>query len=563
VAIAPPLGQAISKERMMHMDTDFGTDNHKTRVWQRCQASKIFIRKGDRVKLGRWSSWINSNRYWRHEKCTFLLILGYIGILNGWWQSIDDISALMPTILFKDCEDQPEVPPADAPIATSSSSSSSSTAASKATLAGGGVEGSGLASASAAVAVASACAASSSAAPLKPAVSTLTSANPDRDTRSIKESNEQVKKLRGKCANTLHFCATVLANFYGNAMTEVIDGATKCFSHFFDHARSVTKRLEGAEELYHRLTSGKAEGVILDAMFALEDPEVLSLIGFALPSDSQYVPEGQLEQEAALARNMFDLILSHSNHFYQTMLTYARCYPAMFLRCVKTSELECRAALALIKEDWTLLNQLERSALSNPWLRKVLMTLRWPFEQWCRELHVMFAELDWSEVSEEITKQLSEYMVGFFSTNINEDCFNKFRSRENVHSSGAFGRLSRWHVSSTTTLLSDYGKKPLQVSSAIESGNPQAATDALFSAKVSDFSLNYNLLDKLTETSTEWPHLAGSSMKMRGVIWSAIKYLEGNIDKMRRAWLSLVVSPGHLVHVAGADGQWQGSWGIS
>lgn len=78
----------------MNGDLDAGSREHRLRVWEAASRCKIFFTKGSRVKLGRWSSWLNANRWYRGQKYPMLMILVYIGILRGWWASADEVPAL-------------------------------------------------------------------------------------------------------------------------------------------------------------------------------------------------------------------------------------------------------------------------------------------------------------------------------------------------------------------------------------------------------------------------------------------------------------------------------------
>eukprot|EP00959_Pyramimonas_sp_CCMP1952_P179644 3756154-Pyramimonas_sp.AAC.1 len=72
-------------------DFGIGTENHKEYVWNMVKNSIAWSIKGSRVKIGRWASWINANREWRGKKMEVLLVLVYIGMLHGWWKSLDGV----------------------------------------------------------------------------------------------------------------------------------------------------------------------------------------------------------------------------------------------------------------------------------------------------------------------------------------------------------------------------------------------------------------------------------------------------------------------------------------
>lgn len=116
----------------MHQDFDFGQPSHLNKVWHMCVDSKIFQRKGERVKVGRWASYLNAHRSWRGEKSCLLLILTYMGVVRGWWKSGDDLpiaSSRLRCMLDEDgeegAEQQATAGPSDALVHVGVASSSS------------------------------------------------------------------------------------------------------------------------------------------------------------------------------------------------------------------------------------------------------------------------------------------------------------------------------------------------------------------------------------------------------------------------------------------------------
>ena len=67
-----------------------GSPEHMAMVFHRCSLSAVFAKKGPRVKLGRRASWLNANRAWKGEQMPALLVLTYMGVLRGWWKSVDE-----------------------------------------------------------------------------------------------------------------------------------------------------------------------------------------------------------------------------------------------------------------------------------------------------------------------------------------------------------------------------------------------------------------------------------------------------------------------------------------
>ncbi|CAK0827487.1 unnamed protein product, partial [Prorocentrum cordatum] len=85
------ISEDICAEKGMLDDFGIGTENHKEYVWNMVKNSIAWSIKGSRVKIGRSASWINANREWRGKKMEVLLVLVYIGMLHGWWKSLDGV----------------------------------------------------------------------------------------------------------------------------------------------------------------------------------------------------------------------------------------------------------------------------------------------------------------------------------------------------------------------------------------------------------------------------------------------------------------------------------------
>lgn len=64
-----------------------------------------------------------------------------------------------------------------------------------------------------------------------------------------------------------------------------------------------------------------------------------------------------------------------------------------------------------------------------------------------------------------------------------------------------------------------------------------------------DFQSRAEAFETMRSSCAEWPHLTGQGMKLRGIVWECVKHLDGNSALLKLAWLSLLVSPGHFVHL--------------
>ncbi|CAK0870235.1 unnamed protein product [Prorocentrum cordatum] len=230
-------------------------------------------------------------------------------------------------------------------------------------------------------------------------------------------------------------------------------------------------------------------------------------------------------------------------------MTYSDTYPGKFLGLLAFDDIEQEAVLLDIQRDWRLLQSLEAS--DDEWAKHYLRQLRWPMEQWTREMFVMLYEESFKNVSKEAFDKLLGFANSWMSTLINEDLFNRYRARERAHQASVFGRVSRWHKATTTELIKEYDRKEILITPTSKSMKLVSVTPDFCRADISEFSLDPQLLDVFTDAAKEFPHLSGQGMLKRGMAWQSARKLQGDIAEMKFSWLSLCIEPG--MYVMGQD----------
>ena len=73
-----------------------GSEEHMADIFNRVKLCDAFQKKGERVKLGRWASWLRATKSWRAKKMQVLLVLVWAGTKRGWWKSFADLPLLSP-----------------------------------------------------------------------------------------------------------------------------------------------------------------------------------------------------------------------------------------------------------------------------------------------------------------------------------------------------------------------------------------------------------------------------------------------------------------------------------
>jgi hypothetical protein len=142
--------------------------------------------------------------------------------------------------------------------------------------------------------------------------------------------------------------------------------------------------------------------------------------------------------------------------------------PGKFVMLLSPLEDIRRLCLNELRDIWELLQVCEMSAVSDPWATDFLKHLVFPNRTFDREILIMLAEERFTSVTPEIRNLVEGFADAWHSTNINEDMMNQYRQREQAQSAGECGRLSRWHVAASSTLISDYDRTvPLNVAVAV------------------------------------------------------------------------------------------------
>jgi hypothetical protein len=376
--------------------------------------------------------------------------------------------------------------------------------------------------------------------------------------KSVRESNQVLKGMRNKSINTMHFVAQVISNAYGNQMAEVIDCGILPFTTMFDKSKTTTKTLAGSVQFKQWLAGEGISDVVLEAFSVFHIPEKLDNIMLLEPHEYDYLPEEALAQDDMLCQTLFNLIVNLSSSHLLSSMSYSHTYPGRFALLFKESGQDKAPLFASFKSDFELLMKLEAAAFNDVWISEFLRQLRWPCEQFTRELFVMLAEMVFKGTTPEIDDAIAGFTQSIMTTNVNEDVFNRMRFREGASSNGAFSRTSRWHKATTTGLIQDYGKMPVKVTGSAKNLMPSAIAASTFAGSVATFSLDAELLMSLSDEKA-YPHLSPAGMKLRGMAWSCVRANDGNIARIRGSWKSLLVSPGSFVHDPKCNGNLKGS----
>jgi hypothetical protein len=181
--------------------------------------------------------------------------------------------------------------------------------------------------------------------------------------RSVAESNEELKKMRGSAKGTLHFVALVLANKFGNQVAEIVDIATWPFCEFFDLGKTVCKTVMGSQHWHEDLAMYGFSKIIRAALTRLEDPFVLQPIGFTPAFRYKELDEIGLQHEESLAQTLFNLVMAESYTFLLSSMTRSDIAPGKFLGLLSDDSCTRVACLKELQAWWELLQRCEQAVV--------------------------------------------------------------------------------------------------------------------------------------------------------------------------------------------------------
>lgn len=516
-------------------------------VFHLVRDSKKWKSKGTRVKLGRWQSWFKVTADWKGERSSMLLVLMFAGLKRGWFQSLEELPfgqvapwAAAAAQAFRD-DGQPVMAIADeeqaAPIADAGSSQPTSTSSAV-------VE----ASSPAAPEQASARALGlPPCAQLPAAMVGGAPSVPAEAPRTVRASNEELRKVRSGCKNTLHFRTLSLGDGFSNQVTDMVDSVCEPANTMFNKGLTMTKSRDGSLAFHLRLCHGGFGQVIADMFQKIVDPPTMARIGFLTQEEAPFCDEAALMQDGYLANLMCTVWMNVSKNMLLSCMGYSHRLPGLFIGILDADDGRRQATLERLRRWFGLLQEADTQAHRDPWVRKFLDSLIWPRMTWVREVMAMMYEVDFTAPTREILTAVEGYANSFLSTRVDEDVFNMCRQREHAQSAETISRAGRYHVAMCSDLLESYGYEPVRVTSRDRGLTSQAPpAEAYQCLDASRCSLSGQEIASISDKAA-FPHVSPAANKLAGPAWSCVEKLNGDWGKIKNAWVSLLATPGLML----------------
>ena len=161
---------------------------------------------------------------------------------------------------------------------------------------------------------------------------------------------------------------------------------------------------------------------------------------------------------------------------------------------------------------------MEMDVLADPKMREFLSHLMWARDVFTRETFLDLLEHGWSvPTGSSLENRLRMFAYANKRTKINDDLFRACRKRGTLSDANFSSRRGRWDTATRSSLISDYDRRPLQVSANAKDLAGKTLAPGMFDNKAaSEFSLGEQEPDTLHKEPADWPSPSPLSYKLRG-----------------------------------------------
>lgn len=428
-----------------------------------------FSTKGPRVSLSRWFSFFDATAHhlpWWHTK---LACLVFAGVQLGTIVSAQDLAALMAA-LGQAVAEPSGMPAGNAAAASGLQAVAVPPAEPAGSIATGAVPSAMPAAAASASTPAvaknpAAAACPQPASAQAPAVKHrgAGAARAGEDDEST--ARDSVRRLRDKCANSLHAAAVVLANeqarYDAHMMLAVMAPIRQ---HHGRHMQVLRLGREATVQLYADWALGGWVRPLQETLAVAKDPCKLAPCGFVVEETMEAHSLATQDSALTLQQNWlaarFDRLLHATlKHRAQSMVWHSEAAPGLFAGLLHQTA-GCRAAaLAKIKELWDVFSAAEGA--STPAVKKAV--LRSPFNTpVVREVCLALKAADFKSVHPYVADLLLDIFGGWGQSKVIEDAFQRLRDKETRGApSNNIRAARRWYTLANGPLLAEYHRNPV------------------------------------------------------------------------------------------------------
>lgn len=503
-AVYAHLYDSICHDLGCHTDPDFGSSCHMASVWKRLEGLMCNAARGEAMKLNRWWSWeiraVHMLKGAGGIHALFMLLI-WVGYRRGWWKTYEQCP------LSAHFESPGEEAHADEDGAGDEDALGS---------------------------------AADPQAP-EPAPAQAVLAEPSDQRMTVAKAKEQMKTTRKKLSNIILYACTVMSRPLSIRLLRGLCMLPEPLHEAYAREYRLLQSRAGTLTMHQELADNGYCLALHGVLCRLTSPILAAELGFSSITSAS----GGVAQDVLLAKHMWRLAWGMVASMALTGLTYSAIPPLMFIGLTSPDAEHVSSLLGRLRAMWAVLLKLEKVALGNPECHSFVCSLRFPLEQFTREVLVQLSEADFEVVPGFVMEDLVAFGSGINSTLIIEKMFNHLRGLERSSKNGQLGPLAAWHEASHGSLLGEFGRPLVHIDGAAKSAAAPAMPSSTFKpADSAACSLPDDLMDTIHEKPASWPTQSAPVMKLAGLRWLCAVHHAGDWNAMNLSWLSLLQQPG-------------------
>ena len=388
--------------------SDYGSLEHIEAVWRALPHATSLVNKGDAFRYNRWFSFERKVLCYRRQHAVLLAAALYVSVKRGYMGNVEECGY---NLHKEDCSaDSANEPNGHPEVSTAAGARP-------------GAAGTG---------------------------------------RSVKLSNDALKRLRSDCKTHLDLACRIL-------MLEehrvVMQGcALLCDPLAREHSNTIIfhKTCRGSRQWHVEMATGTRCNHVVEIMETLLSKDTLTMLGVL-----SHRSDGSSEFAPAVIDRVVTSWALYCQHNIELELAFLRSYshdvPNAFSGLLAEDEATQRGTADWLVRAFSAVSKMEEAAWDDRWYAERVLDLVWPKSVWCREMMISLLEMGEgaTKLPEDTRTEVDHFSRGPRTTKTCEDCFNVLSKAQGRSGSGKFGHRLQWWTAMKSPLLKENDFTPL------------------------------------------------------------------------------------------------------
>ena len=485
----------------------FGSDEHFEHKFGQFRKLPLLQKKGSRVRMLRWFAWFRRARDYAPNLNELLVVLLTVGLKRKWWANVSDT----PLFASRHLEDND--------------------------VGDGGLQHVMLESCDVVEPGAGDAGVAMALGHLKETVS---------------GSSEELKRIRSKTKNGMHFAAQVIATKVQTCLFVMILEVFEPIVQWFDMDLTACKTKRGVQASRYTESLNGVEPMLDQIVAFMASPSFLQKLQFGEGYNDEEGGDSERAREDVNLATILSKLVWNTVSTYHTQSLSAQTLPKYFTVLTHPDEAVVRDALAKLSRWFDYLCRLEKQALTSTGAAKFLEGLLWPRLVWVRELLIQLAEVEFKEVPDYVHTDLLAYARAPAGTKHIEDVIGDVKRVASASPSGRIGDAMRWKACMTSGKLVESDRPPVTITSAAKAAASNHLASETFRSG-DTCSLEPQVVETLSEDPASWPTPSPMARKLTPIAWMLAVQCQGEWDNIKNSWFSLLAQPQTILRKRGDD----------